>query len=114
MPRAYTTDAALAAVADGVRLTVRLTPRGRADRIEGIAVQADDSRVLRVSVTAPPEDGRANEALLRLLAKQWRLARRDLAIVGGARSRNKLVHIAGDSTRLLAQLNDAIARLPKS
>ena len=60
--------------------------------------------MLKVTVTAPPVDNQANEALLRLLAKQWRLPRRDLSIVGGAKSRNKIVRIAGVPTELMARL----------
>ena len=90
---------------------MRLTPRGRADRIDGVARLADGTSVLKASVGAPPEDGRANEALLRLLATEWGLARRDLTLVAGLRSRNKSVHIAGDPAALLARLGAAIAAL---
>ena len=72
----------LSTAADGVRLAVRLTPRGRADRIDGIA-----GGMLKIAVTAPPADNQANEALLRLLAREWRVPRRDLSIAAGARSR---------------------------
>ena len=48
-----------------------------------IAVAADEGRVLKASVTAPAESGRANEALLQLLARAWHVPRRDLSIVGG-------------------------------
>jgi uncharacterized protein (TIGR00251 family) len=82
---------------------VRLTPRARADRIDGVAGAA-----LKVSVTAPPVDNRANEAVLRLLAREWRLPRRDLSIVAGAKSRDKSVQIAGDPATLMARLDAAI------
>lgn len=95
-------------------MAVRLTPRGRADRIDGIAHLANGTPVLKASVGAPPEDGRANEALLQLLAAEWGLARRDVAIIAGARSRNKSVRIAGDPAGLLARLRPAIAALPRS
>jgi hypothetical protein len=104
----------LAAAPGGVRIAVRLTPRGRADRIEGVAHLADGTSVLRASVGAPPEDGRANEALLRLLAKAWGLARRDLAIVAGPRSRNKSVHVAGDPAALAERIGMALAALPRA
>lgn len=97
-----------------MRLAVRLTPRARADRIDGIARLADGSLVLKVSVAAPPEDGRANAALLRLFANEWRLPQRDLAIVSGAKSRNKIVHIAGGTASLLARLGAALAALPQA
>jgi len=95
-----------------VRVAVRLTPRARADRLDGVGRLADGAPTLKVSVTAPPAEGRANEALLRLLAKEWGIPRRDLALVGGGKSRNKLVHVAGDAPVLLKQLAAALARLP--
>lgn len=99
---------------DGVRLAVRLTPRARADRLVGIVRLGAGVAVLRVSVTAPPAEGRANDALLQLLAKEWGLARRDLAIVGGSKSRSKIVRIAGETSLLLKRLGAALAALPKS
>jgi uncharacterized protein (TIGR00251 family) len=100
------------AAADGVRVAVRLSPRARADRLDGIARLADGRPVLRVSVTAPPAEGRANAALLQLLAREWGLPRRDLAIVGGQKSRNKLVHVAGDPAALLRRLAAGFLALP--
>jgi len=63
-------------------------------------------------VTAPPQHGRANEALLQLLARAWRLPRRNLSIVAGAVSRHKTVHIARDPQLLLERLAVQIAALP--
>ena len=83
----------------GVRVAVRLTPRASAARIGGVA----DGK-LKIAVTAPPTDNQANDALLRLLAKQWRLPRRDLSIVAGATSRNKIIHVAGDPAELTIRL----------
>jgi uncharacterized protein (TIGR00251 family) len=90
-----------------VRVAVRLTPRARIGRIDGVAAGA-----LEVSVTAPPVENQANEALLRLLAKEWRLPRRDLSLAAGAKSRNKVVHIAGEPAELMARLTALIASQP--
>jgi uncharacterized protein len=95
--------------ADGVRVAVRLTPRGGVDRIEGITCRADGQAALKVSVTAAPIEGRANQALLQLLSKEWRLARRDLTIVAGGKSRDKIVQIAtGDPDGLMRRLGAAL------
>ncbi len=72
------------------RLAVRLSPR--ASRTEIAGFEGDE---LRVRVTAPPVDGRANEALTRLLAKRLGLARGDVRIVAGHGSRQKVVAIDG-------------------
>ena len=50
---------------------------------------------LRVRIAAAPEKGRANKALIRLLAKEWGLAARDLALASGATSRHKVVRVTG-------------------
>jgi uncharacterized protein len=89
---------------DGLRVAIRLSPRAKADRVLALAAGGEGRRVVRACVTAPAEDGRANEALLRLLARAWRLRRRDLAIVAGAASRHKTVRGAGDPPQLLHQL----------
>jgi uncharacterized protein (TIGR00251 family) len=106
------TDLPLREAADGVRVAVRLSPRARADRLDGVERLADGTPVLKVSVAAPPADGRANDALLQLLAREWRLPRRDLALVGGLKSRAKLVRVAGDGAALLRRLGAALAALP--
>jgi uncharacterized protein YggU (UPF0235/DUF167 family) len=97
-----------------VSLAVRLAPRARANRIDGVIRSAAGMPVLKVSVTAPPAEGRANEALTALLAKEWGLPRRDLALVGGGKSRNKLIHIAGEPQALLQRLAAALAAMPPS
>ena len=69
-------------------IKIKLTPRARENKI--IGWQGD---TLRVSVTAPPEDGKANGALLKLLAKEWKVAKTDLQIIKGQKGREKLVKI---------------------
>jgi uncharacterized protein len=105
-------EAPVAAAADGVRLQIRLTPRARANRIDGVIRSADGAPVLKVSVTAPPAENRANDALIALLAKEWRLPRRDLTLAGGGKSRDKLVHVAGEPQTLLKRIAAALAALP--
>ena len=95
-----------------MRVAVRLTPRAKADRVFAIAAAAGGRHVLKASVTELPENGRANEALLRLLASAWLLPRRDLAIVVGATSRHKTVLISGEPQQLLERLGPLIAVLP--
>lgn len=78
------------------RISVRLSPRASRDEIAGFAPAADGrGEVLRVRVTAPPVDGRANAALTRLLAKRLGVARGRVAVVGGQSSRQKVVAVEG-------------------
>ena len=99
-----------AAVSDGLRLRVRLTPKARRSAIDGLAPEADGSVTLKVAVTAVPEKGRANEALIELLAKEWRIARSRITLEGGATERRKLLHLAGDPIALEALLTEWLAR----
>jgi len=95
--------------ANGVTARIRLTPRASANRIGGLAAEVDGGVALKVTVTAVAEDGKANAALLELLARRWRLPKRDLTLVAGATSRRKLIHIAGETAPLLLMLERSIA-----
>ena len=72
-----------------MRLTVRVTPRSSADRIEGFGAGGD----LRVRVTAAPADGQANDAVIKLLAKALGVPPRDVVLVAGAAARNKVFDV---------------------
>jgi len=93
-------------VADGALVTVRLTPRASANGVRGIARVADGSVHLKAAVTAVPEGGKANMALLKLLAKTWKLPKTSLSVASGASSRRKVVHIAGDPAALYGMLEE--------
>ena len=97
-----------AAAPDGLRLTVRLTPKASAARIIGLAAEAGGGVALRVAVTAAAEAGKANDALLALLADELDLKRRDVSLALGAAHRRKLVHIAGDPATLARRLEGAL------
>ena len=97
---------------DGVRVAIRLSPRAKSDRLLGIAGTAEGGRAIKVSVTPPARDGQANQALLQLLARAWRLPRRDLSIVVGAASRSKIVRVVGEPRQLIAKLSSEIAGFP--
>ena len=88
----------------GAPITVRLTPRARADRILGVERDARGLSVLKVAVTAPPVDGAANAALIALLAKEFGLAKSAVTLVAGAAARVKRVALAGDPARIAATL----------
>jgi uncharacterized protein (TIGR00251 family) len=73
-----------------VRFAVRLTPRSAVERVEDVV-----DGVLKVRVMAPAVEGAANTALIRLLADALEVSRRDIQIVAGATSRQKLVVVDG-------------------
>lgn len=98
-----------AARSAGLLLTIRLTPKGGRDAIDGTAVLADGSAVLKVRVRAAPSDGEANAALTRLMAKSLGVAPGQVGIVSGATSRIKRVMIEGDRAVLAAALEKIVA-----
>jgi len=98
-------DALLAPQPDGrLRLRVKLAPKAAGNRIQGLARDEDGALLLKVAVSAAPENGRANRALIALLAKEWGLAKSAIVIDRGATDRRKILLIEGDAARLSDRL----------
>ena len=72
-----------------------MTPNAGATRIEGVEARDDGSSVLRVRVTAPPDKGKANKAVIALLAKALSVPKSALTITAGETARLKTVRLAG-------------------
>ncbi len=79
-----------------VRLRVRVEPRASRDEVVG---WREDT--LRLRVSAPPQEGRANAAVVGLIARAAGVARSAVSVVAGERSRDKLVRVAGVSAAAL-------------
>ena len=97
------------AVAEGVRIAVRLQPGARREALGGSRELADGSVVLQARVTAPPGGGKANARLLALMARSWKLPKRDFEVASGAKDRRKSVLLRGDPQALLARLEAWLA-----
>ena len=82
---------------DRIRFEVRLTPNAGRDEMSGIGADADGKTHLKVRVTAIPEKGKANKALIALLSKALRVPKGAISIASGETSRVKTVEIAGDT-----------------
>ena len=85
-----------------MRLTVRVTPRGGRDAVEGWASDAAGRPVLKLRVAAPPADGAANAAVVALLAKALKRPKSQIAIVSGETARLKGVEVGEVSEEDLA------------
>lgn len=94
-----------AADARGLRLAVRVTPRGGREAIGGIVHDAEGRPSLAVRLAAPPVEGAANAALVRFLASALGLRRADVAILSGSNGRQKMLHLAGDADALARTLD---------
>lgn len=101
--------AAFSATAEGLRLAIRLTPRGGRDALDGIETLSDGREVLKLRVRAAPTEGEANAALIALVAKLFDVPRSRVGLVAGASARLKTVAVAGDGEALLMQAKALLA-----
>ena len=79
---------------------VRAQPRARRTALACVG------GALKVQVTAPAEDGRANAAVIDLLAAAWQLPKSTFAVTRGATSRDKVIGIAGEPALLAARIKE--------
>lgn len=94
----------------GVRVEVRVTPKAGRDHFLGIGADPDGANVLRVAIAAPAAEGRANDALLRFLAKAWHVPKSAIELIAGATGRRKAIKVEGDPVRLVRTIADWTAR----
>ena len=91
-------------IADGCTLTVRVHPGARKNGVTGVHAEA-----VKIALTTPPVDGKANEALIAFLAEALRLPRARITIVVGLTNRAKTLRITGKSA---AELGAALFPAP--
>ena len=89
-------------VPGGIVLHLRVTPKGGRESVDGIWTASDGRRYLAVRVSAPPQDGAANDAVRRFVAKQAGLPRSAVTIEAGEQAREKRLRLEGDGARLAA------------
>ena len=94
-------------------MRVKLTPNATHERIVGLAADDQGTALLKIAVTAVPENGRANKALINFVAKQWRVPKSKIALQTGAKDRIKTLHIADDDPTLLNRLENWACQLPQ-
>jgi len=79
-------------VPDGCTVSVRVHPGAKRDAVTGTHADA-----IKIALSSPPVDGRANDALIAFIAEQLRLPRTRIALLSGVSSRSKVLHITGKS-----------------
>jgi len=89
---------------DGIEFEVHVRPGARRDAVDGT-----HDGVLAVRVSAPPAEGRANEAVRRLLAAELGVRRGAVELVTGAGSRRKRFRVEGDPDELRARLEQLLS-----
>ena len=90
---------------DGLLLTVRLTPKGGRDRLEGVVEDAEGRPAIKARVSAPPVDGAANVALIKLLAKTLGVSKSKIRFASGETARIKRLLVIGDTAELANTLH---------
>ena len=90
---------------EDVRFPVRLTPKGGRNAIEGWRTDDSGKRVLKARVAVPPEDGKANAALVALIADALGIGKSRVRIVAGSTSRIKTVEVECDAPLIAARLS---------
>ncbi|WP_035359083.1 DUF167 domain-containing protein [Edaphobacter aggregans] len=79
-------------VADGCTVSVRVQPGARKDAVVGLHGGA-----VKIALSAPPVDGKANEALIAFVAEKVGLPRARVSLVSGAANRSKVLRVTGKS-----------------
>lgn len=93
----------------GVVLRVRVTPKSSKDIVIGCC-ETPDGPAIQVKVRALPEDGAANAAIAKVLARWLDLPKSAVALKSGAKSRVKLLHVNGDAATLVEALRERLSR----
>lgn len=86
---------------------VRITPKASRNAINGWRKDAEGQDYLTVSVTAVPENGKANEALIKFLSKEWKIPKSEITVERGHTDRNKILSIPNEFGRVLKSSDDA-------
>jgi len=102
------------AFAGGLRLRLKVQPKAKRTGIVGLVDEADGGHgtgfAMKVAVGAPPEDGKANAAVIGVLAAAFGVAKAAVSVVSGATDRRKLVEIRGEPAALTARLAAIIGK----
>lgn len=85
---------------NGVTIELRVQPRARRTALE------PTGEGLKASVTAPPEDGKANDAVIALLSQEWRLPKSAFTVIKGATARNKTLSVTGEPAALASRIGE--------
>ena len=83
--------------AQGAQFALRVQPRASRNAIAGIVSSGTQGDAVKLAITAPPVDGKANQAVIEFLAEFFRVPKSSITIVSGETGRNKLIAVRGIS-----------------
>ncbi len=102
---------AIKAHKDGVMLFIKLTPKASRDALVKLEEDGDGTIRLKATVTAIPEKGKANSALIKLLSKKLGLPKTSIELIAGDQSRLKTILLKGETAALEKILSERVAAL---
>ncbi len=95
-----------------IRLELRLTPKAKKTALTGQANDAEGRAYLKASVTAVPKNGKANSALIKLLSKEWKIAKSQIKIIRGQTNTRKTIEITGEIDKVRPQIMTWLNKRP--
>ena len=98
-------------VVGGVTVTVRVSPRGGRNAVEGLVADAEGKPQLAIRIAAAPVDGEANDAVEATLARWLGVKPGDVEVTEGETTRSKVVTIDGDPVALIRKLQTLTAKV---
>ncbi len=97
---------------DHIRIAVRLTPNGGRDAVDGIEADANGDTRLKMRVSAVPEKGKANKAMIAALAKMLGVSKSSVELLSGDTARQKILRIDGDPEDIIQRLEALVQDRP--
>lgn len=95
---------------DGVEIHIRATPNAKVEKIDGIESRDDGNQYLKVKIRAIPEDGAANDAIIKIIAKTLKIPKSDIELKAGQKGRTKCLLVKNENLDIEAIIK---ALLPK-
>ena len=99
---------------DGIRFKVKLTPKAGRNTLDGVMLDAVGDHILKIAVSAVPENNKANQALIDFLAKSLKIPKTCIRIVSGLTDRRKALFVAGHPDHLGISLKEWVLKHGKS
>lgn len=94
----------LKTVPEGINCDIYAAPKSAKNAMEEEWVDSDGKIYLKVRITAAPEDGKANKAIIKYLAKEWGIPASQMEITRGDTSRRKTLAVYGNPLELLHRI----------
>lgn len=91
---------------NGLDVRLQVTPKASRAALGPVRVDESGQAALKVAVTVAPEGGKANAAVIGLLAKSWRLPKSSMSVKSGATGRRKVVSIEGDPREIARRITE--------